>query len=79
MAEQKPIPIAEIITGVIIVIILMVVALPRFINWAEGSVIDNEASKLFYDLRTAKNTSVQNKHKVWVVFQGTSAYMIFED
>ena len=79
MAEKKPIPIAEIITGLVIVIILMVVALPRFIHWAEGSVIDNEASKLFYNLNTAQNTAVQNKHKVWVVFQGTSGYLIFED
>ncbi len=79
MAEKKPIPIAQIITGVIIVIILMVIALPRFIQWIEGSVIANEASKLFYDLGTAKNTAVQNKHKVWVVFQGTSGYLIFED
>ncbi|MCZ6512579.1 MAG: hypothetical protein O6857_01480 [Nitrospinae bacterium] len=79
MAEKKPIPIAEIITGLIIVIILMVVALPRFIHWAEGSIIDNEASKLFYDLGTAQNTAIQNIHKVWIVFQGTSEYMIFED
>ncbi len=79
MAEKKPIPIAEIITGVIIIIILMVIALPRFIKWTEGSVIANEASKLFYDLGMAKNTAVQNKHKVWIEFQGTSGYLIFED
>jgi len=77
--EKKPIPIAEIITGVIIVIILMVIALPRFIKWTEGSVTANEASKLFYDLGLAKNTAVQTKHKVWIVFQGTSGYLIFED
>jgi len=55
MAEKKPIPtIAQIITGVIIIIILMVIALPRFIKWTEGSVIANEASNLFYDLGLAK-------------------------
>jgi len=77
--EKKPLPIAEIVTGVIIVIILMVIAVPRFIQWTEGSVIANAASKLFYDMGMAKNTAVQNKHKVWIVFQGTSGYLIFED
>ncbi len=79
MAGKKPIPIAEIITGVIIIIILMVIAVPRFIQWTEGSVIANAASKLFYDMGMAKNTAVQNKHKVWIVFQRTSGYLIFED
>jgi len=45
--EKKPQPIAKIVTGVIIVIILMVIAVPRFIQWTEGSVIANAASKLF--------------------------------
>lgn len=77
--EQKPLPLAEIVTGVIIVIILIVFAVPRFMNWSEGSVIGNEVSRLYYDLETAKNTAVKNKHRVWVEFQGTSGYLIFED
>jgi len=80
MAEdKKPLPLAEIVTGVIIVIILIVFALPRLVNWTEGSVIGNEAAKLYYNLETAKNTAVKNKHRVWVEFQGTSGYTIFED
>ncbi len=79
MAEEKPLPIAEIVTGVIITIILIVYALPRLINWSEGSVIGDEASKLYYNLETAKNTAIKNKHRVWVEFQGASGYTIFED
>jgi Tfp pilus assembly protein FimT len=77
--DKKPLPIAEIVTSVIIVIILIVYALPRLINWSEESVISNEASKLYYNLETAKNTAVKTKHRVWVEFQGTSRYTIFED
>lgn len=80
MAEdKKPLPIAEIVTGVVIVIILILYALPRFIGWVEGSVVGNEASKLFYNLAAAKKTAVENKHRVWVEFEGTSSYTIFED
>jgi Tfp pilus assembly protein FimT len=77
--EKKPLPIAEIVTGVIITIILIVYALPRLMNWTEGSVIGNEASKLYYNLARAKNTATKNKNRVWVEFQGTSGYTIFED
>jgi len=79
MAKEKPLPIAEIVTGVIITIILIVYALPRLMNWSEGSVIGDEASKLYYNLETAKNTAIKNKHRVWVEFQGASGYTIFED
>jgi Tfp pilus assembly protein FimT len=77
--EKKNLPIAEIVTGVIIAIILIVFALPRLMNWTEGSVIGNEATKLYYNLARAKNTAITNKHRVWVEFQGTSGYTIFED
>ena len=77
--EKKPLPTAEIVTGVIITIILIVFAVPRYMNWTEGSVIGSEATKLYYNLETAKNTAIKNKHKVWVVFQGNSGYMTFED
>jgi Tfp pilus assembly protein FimT len=77
--EKKPLPIAEIVTGIIIVIILVVFAVPRYMNWTEGSIIEEEATKLYYNLETAKNTAIKNKHKVWVVFQGKTGYMTFED
>lgn len=77
--EKKSLPVAEIVTGVIIAIILIVFALPRLMNWSEGSIIDKEVSRLYYNLETAKNTAVKNKHNVWVEFQGTSGYFIFED
>ena len=77
--EKKPLPIAEIVTGVIIAIILIVYALPRFMNWTEGSAIGDEASKLYYNLLRAKATAGKSKHRVWVEFQGTSGYTIFED
>lgn len=77
--EKKPLPIAEIVTGVVITIILIVYAVPRLMDWTEGSVIGNEASKLYYNLVRAKNTAVKNKHRVWIEFQGTSGYTIFED
>ena len=77
--EKKPLPIAEIVTGVIITIILIVFAVPRLMNWTEGSAIGNEASRLYFNLARAKKTAIKNKHKVWVVFQGTSGYMTFED
>ena len=77
--EKKPLPIAKIVTGVIITIILIVYAVPRFMNWTEGSAIGDEASKLYYNLARAKNTAVTNKHRVWIEFQGTSGYRIFED
>lgn len=77
--EEKPLPIAEIVTGVIITIILIVYALPRLMNWNEGSVIDDETSKLYYNLVRAKATAGKSKHRVWVEFQGTSGYTIFED
>ena len=77
--NKKPLPIAEIVTGIIIVIILIVFAVPRYMNWTEGSIIKDEAIKLYYNLETAKNTAMKNKHKVWVVFQGKSRYMTFED
>ncbi len=77
--EKKPLPIAEIVTGVIIVIILIVFGVPRFMNWSEGSEIANEASKIYYNLETAKNTAVKTNHRVWIEFQGTSRYTIFED
>ena len=69
--EKKPLPIAEIVTGVTIPIILIVFALPRLMNWTEGSVIGNEVSKLYYNLETTKNTAVKTKHRVWVEIPGT--------
>ncbi len=77
--EKKPLPLAEIVTGVLITIILIVFAVPRLMNWTEGSVIGNEVTRLYYNLETAKNTAVKTKHRVWVEFQGTSAYSVFED
>lgn len=80
MAEDnKQLPIVEIVTGVIIAIILIVFALPRLMNWSEGSPIDDEATDLYYNLERAKTTAIQNKHKVWVLFQKASEYSIFED
>lgn len=77
--EQKPLPIAEIVTGVIIVIILIVFAVPRLMNWSEGSITGGGASKLYYDLETAKNTAITSKHRVWIEFKGSTGYIIFED
>ncbi len=77
--EKKPLPLAEIVTGVIITIILIVYALPRFMSWDEGSAIGDEISKLYYNLETAKNTAVKTKHRVWIEFHGTSGYTVFED
>ncbi len=80
MAEdKKPLPIAEIVTGVIIVIILIVYALPRLINSSQEGVIGDEASDLYYELEKAKNTALKTKHRVWVQFDGHSGYTIFED
>ncbi|NIQ02531.1 MAG: hypothetical protein GWM98_20920 [Nitrospinaceae bacterium] len=77
--EKKPAPIPEIVTGVIIVIIVIVFAVPRFMKWTEGSTIDNEAMKLISNLKLAASTAIKNKHRVWVTFKGTSVYTIFED
>jgi hypothetical protein len=77
--EKKPLPIAEIVTGVIITIILIVYALPRFINSSQEEVIGIEASELYYKLAKAKNTALKTKHRVWVQFDGHSGYTIFED
>lgn len=80
MAEdKKSLPIAKIITGVIIASILIVYALPRLMNWSEGSPIDTEASKLFNNIRVAKTTALKTKHKVWVRFVGNSTYTVYED
>lgn len=79
MAKKKPLPIAEVVLGLAIPIILIVFAFPRLMSWIEGSVIGNEASELYYNLETAKITAVKNKHRVWVEILGTSGYMIFED
>jgi Tfp pilus assembly protein FimT len=77
--ENKPLPIAEIVTGVIICIILIVFALPRFMNSGQEDIIGDEASNLYYELVRAKNTAGKNKHRVWIEFQGSSGYTIFED
>jgi Tfp pilus assembly protein FimT len=77
--EKKPLPIDKIVIGFTIPIILIFFGLPRFVNWIEGSVIDNEVSTLYYNLETAKNTAVKTKHRVWVEIQGTYGYAIFED
>jgi Tfp pilus assembly protein FimT len=79
MAEEKPLPIAEIVTGVIIVIILIVYAFPRFMNSAQEDIIGDKASELYYQLEKAKNTALKTKHRVWVQFDGNNEYTIFED
>ena len=76
---KKSLPIAEIVTGVIIVIILIVYAVPRIVGWSEGSVVGTEATKLYYILQKARTSSAQKKHQVWVEFHGTTGYSIFED
>jgi Tfp pilus assembly protein FimT len=77
--ENKPLPIAEIVTGVIICIILIVFALPRFMNSGQEDVIGDQASNLYYELVKAKNMSLKTRHQIWVQFNGTSGYTIFED
>lgn len=81
MAEEnkKPLPLPEIITGVLIVIILIVFALPRYMDWNEKGMVGNEASTLYYALVKAKNKAVDIQHRVWVKFEGTSGYSILED
>lgn len=78
-ADKKPTPIAEIVTGVIIVIILMVFALPRYMSWGEKNVVGDRASELLYDLMKAKNRAMSTGHQVWVVFKGNNGYTIFVD
>lgn len=77
--EKKPLPIAEIVTGVIIVIILIVYALPRFMNSGQEEVVGDAASDLYYQLEKAKNMALKTKHRIWVQFEGDSGYTIFED
>ena len=48
-------------------------------DWDEKGRVGNEASTLFYDLTKAKNKAVDTKHRVWVKFEGTSGYTVFED
>ncbi len=81
MAEKnkKPLPIPEIVTGVLIVIILIVFALPRYMGWEEKGMVGDEASTLYYQLVKARNMAVDNNHRVWVKFEGTSGYTVFED
>ncbi len=81
MAEEikKPLPMPEIVTGVLIVIILIVFALPRYLDWEEKGMVGDEASELYYQLTKAKNKAVDNQHRVWVKFEGTSGYSVIED
>ncbi|MCF8721123.1 GspH/FimT family protein [Nitrospina gracilis] len=77
---QKELPIAEIVTGVVIVLILVFMGLPKLINWWRG-VEANQEVVTFYDrLVMAQNTAVEKRKPVSVVFfPDRNAFSVHED
>jgi len=77
--EKKPLPIAEIVTGLIMAAIIIVFAVPRYVSHEEKGAIGDDASNLFYDLHRAKNRALETKTRAWVVFDTNTTYTVFLD
>ena len=78
--KKKELPIAEVITGIIMVIIILTFGLPRYFNWLQESKINIATSRILEDLHVARDTSGKNNHNVVVVFHpAASSYTIHED
>lgn len=81
MAEEKkkPLPIIEIVTGIIIVAIIIVYGVPRYMGGQERDAVEDDASNLFYNLMKAKNRAMETKIPAFVVFEGNQSYTLFLD
>ena len=78
--KRKQLPIVEAVTGVIMVMIVLNFGLPRYLNWLQESKINIATSQMIDDLHVARNTAIQNRHKVIVTFNpASSGYTIHED
>ena len=78
--KKRQLHIAEAVTGIIMVMIVLTVGLPRYLNWLQESKIGVATSQMHDDLQLAKNTAINNRHQVIVTFNATaSGYVIHED
>ena len=78
--RKKQFPIAEVVTGIIMLIIVFTFGLPRYFNWLQESKIGVATSRMFEDLQVAKRTAIKNRHRVIVTFNAAaSGYTVHED
>ncbi|CCQ91038.1 hypothetical protein NITGR_550040 [Nitrospina gracilis 3/211] len=77
---RKELPLAEIVTGVVIVLILVFMGIPRLLNWWDG-IKTNQEVVAFYDrLAMAQNTAVEKRKQVTVTFfPDRKSFSVHED
>lgn len=73
-------PVAEIVTGVIILLILVFMGLPKLDHWWHDYRVRQDVAAFHDNLTMAKNTAVEKRHPVNVTFDlERNAYTIHED
>ena len=78
--KKRKLPIVEVVTGIIMVVIVLTFGIPRYLNWLQESNISVATSRMLNDLQVARSTAIQNRHKVIVTFNpASSGYTIHED
>lgn len=79
-ARKKQLPIVEVVTGIIMMVIVFTFGLPRYFNWLQESKIGVATSQMLEDLLLARSTAIKNRHRVIVTFNAVaSGYTIHED
>lgn len=73
-------PVAEIATGIIIVLILVFLGVPKLVRWWSDYRINQAVAAFHGNLTMAKNTAVEKRNPVYVTFHPeNNAYTIHED
>lgn len=78
--RKKQLPIVEVVTGIIMMMIVITFGLPRYFNWLQESKIGVATSQMLEDLLLARSTAIKNRHRVIVTFNAVaSGYTVHED
>jgi len=78
--RKKQLPIVEVVTGIIMMMIVFTFGLPRYFNWLQESKIGVATSRMLEDLLLARSTAIINRNRVIVTFNAAaSGYTVHED
>jgi Tfp pilus assembly protein FimT len=73
-------PVAEVVTGIIIVLIIVFLGLPKLAHWWHDYQINQDVVSFHDKLTMAKNTAVEKRNPVYVTFHPEqNTYAIHED
>ncbi len=79
-SQEKELPIPEIATGVVVLIILLVFGAPKIMNSWNDHWVGEEVNDLVVNISMARNTAMDTKHNVIVTFEPDKGrYSLHED